>query len=495
MIYDVVVPTTGRESLDVLLAALGAADGPLPARVFVVDDRPAAEAALVVHPPAALRGRIRVLRGRGAGPAAARNVGWRAASAPWISFLDDDVVPAPGWRVDLARDLSDLPDRAAGSQGRIRVPLPRHRRPTDWERNVGGLERARWATADLVYRRAALEDVDGFDERFPRAYREDSDLGLRLIGRGWTIEPGRRRILHPVGTADRWVSVRKQLGNADDALMDALHGRDWRERAGAPRGRFGRHAATTAAGLAALVAAGTGAHRAAAAAAALWAAGTAEFAWARIAPGPRTREELATLLLTSAAIPPSATLARVRGHRRARRIVRTTPEAVLLDRDGTLVRDVPYNGDPALVEPLPGVRAALDRLRARGVRLGIVSNQSGIARGRLTAAQAEAVMARTVELLGPFDDVRWCPHAPEDECACRKPAPGLLLAAARAVGADPRRCALIGDIGADVDAARAAGMRGVLVPTEITRAEEIAAAPETAPSFTVAVERLLEVAR
>ena len=109
--------------------------------------------------------------------------------------------------------------------------------------------------------------------------------------------------------------------------------------------------------------------------------------------------------------------------RASRRIVRTTPEAVLLDRDGTLVRDVPYNGDPALVEPLPGVRAALDRLRARGVRLGIVSNQSGIARGRLTAAQAEAVMARTVELLGPFDDVRWCPHAPEDGCACRKPAP------------------------------------------------------------------------
>jgi len=209
VIYDVVVPTTGRESLDVLLAALGAADGPLPARVFVVDDRPAAGAALVVRPPAALRGRIRVLRGRGAGPAAARNVGWRAASAPWISFLDDDVVPAPGWRVDLARDLSDLPDHAAGSQGRIRVPLPRHRRPTDWERNVSGLERARWATADLVYRRAALEDVDGFDERFPRAYREDSDLGLRLIERGWTIETGRRQILHPVGTADRWVSVRK----------------------------------------------------------------------------------------------------------------------------------------------------------------------------------------------------------------------------------------------------------------------------------------------
>jgi HAD superfamily hydrolase (TIGR01662 family) len=164
---------------------------------------------------------------------------------------------------------------------------------------------------------------------------------------------------------------------------------------------------------------------------------------------------------------------------------------VLLDRDGTLVRDVPYNGDPARVEPLPGVRGALDRLRARGIPLAIVSNQSGIARGRLTGAQAEAVMARVTELLGPFDDVRWCPHAPEDACACRKPAPGLLLAAAGAVGADPRRCVMIGDIGADIEAARAAGMRAVLVPTDVTRAEEIAAARETAPTFADAVDLLL----
>jgi HAD superfamily hydrolase (TIGR01662 family) len=208
------------------------------------------------------------------------------------------------------------------------------------------------------------------------------------------------------------------------------------------------------------------------------------------------------MLLTSAAIPPVATLARLRGMRRARKLaadpagapVPAAPRAVLLDRDGTLVRDVPYNGDPALVDPLPGVREALERLRAHGIRLAVVSNQSGIARGRLTAAQAEAVMARADELLGPFDDVRWCPHGPEEGCACRKPAPGLLLAAAAALEVDPSRCAMIGDIGADVDAARAAGMRGVLVPTDVTRPEEVAAAPEAAPTFAAAVDLLLRVA-
>jgi HAD superfamily hydrolase (TIGR01662 family) len=481
--YDVVVPTCGRASLGALLDALAAAGGPQPERVLVVDDRPAGA-------PDLTAAGAEILRSGGRGPAAARNAGWRAASAPWVAFLDDDVMLPPGWCRHLAADLGDLPERVAGSQGRIRVPLPRDRSPTDWERNVAGLERARWATADLAYRRAALEAVGGFDERFPRAYREDSDLGLRLAARGWAIAGGHRTVLHPVGRADRWVSVRRQAGNADDALMTALHGRDWRERAGAPPGRFARHATVTAAGLLALGAASAGARRLAMAAGALWAAGTAEFAWARIAAGPRTRGEVGTMLATSAAIPPAATLARLRGIRRARRLT-AAPGAVLLDRDGTLVRDVPYNGDPARVEPLPGVRGALDRLRARGIPLAIVSNQSGIARGRLTGAQAEAVMARVTELLGPFDDVRWCPHAPEDACACRKPAPGLLLAAAGAVGADPRRCVMIGDIGADIEAARAAGMRAVLVPTDVTRAEEIAAARETAPTFADAVDLLL----
>ena len=68
----------------------------------------------------------------------------------------------------------------AATQGRFEVPLPGDRRPTDWERSTGGPGAARWATADMAYRREALAAVGGFDERFPRAYREDADLALRV---------------------------------------------------------------------------------------------------------------------------------------------------------------------------------------------------------------------------------------------------------------------------------------------------------------------------
>ncbi|HEX5365591.1 MAG TPA: HAD family hydrolase [Acidimicrobiales bacterium] len=166
-------------------------------------------------------------------------------------------------------------------------------------------------------------------------------------------------------------------------------------------------------------------------------------------------------------------------------------DAVLCDRDGTLVADVPYNGDPGRVRPLPGVRRGLARLRAAGVRLAIVSNQSGVARGLLTACQVEEVNARVVDLLGPFDAVLWCGHGPADRCPCRKPEPGLVLAAARATGTPVARCAVVGDIGADVLAARAAGARAVLVPTAVTRPDEVAAAPCVAADFPAAVDLLL----
>ncbi|HET8757721.1 MAG TPA: glycosyltransferase family 2 protein, partial [Solirubrobacteraceae bacterium] len=220
MRYTVVVPTAGRPCLTALLPALAAGDGPLPERVLLVDDRRDRSTPLVEpRHLGPLLARVHVLAGAASGPAAARNRGWRAAETEWIAFLDDDVIPPPGWRAALAADLTGLGHDVAGSQGRIRVPLPRHRRPTDWERNVAGLERARWATADMAYRRDALAAVGGFDERFPHAYREDADLGLRLSAAGWRIVTGGRSVLHPVGVAGRAVSLAKQAGNADDVLM------------------------------------------------------------------------------------------------------------------------------------------------------------------------------------------------------------------------------------------------------------------------------------
>ncbi|MGM1075221.1 D-glycero-alpha-D-manno-heptose-1,7-bisphosphate 7-phosphatase [Streptomyces sp. H28] len=166
--------------------------------------------------------------------------------------------------------------------------------------------------------------------------------------------------------------------------------------------------------------------------------------------------------------------------------------AVLFDRDGTLVHDVPYNGDPARVRPVEGAREAVAALRARGIRTGVVTNQSGIARGLLTVADARAVNRRIDDLLGPFDVWELCPHAPDDGCDCRKPRPGMILRAAGRLGADPADCVVIGDIGADIEAAHRAGAHGILVPTPATRPQETAAAPRVAPGLTAAVRTVLD---
>jgi histidinol-phosphate phosphatase family protein len=124
----------------------------------------------------------------------------------------------------------------------------------------------------------------------------------------------------------------------------------------------------------------------------------------------------------------------------------------------------------------------------------VVTNQSGIGRGRVTRAQVEQVNARVEELLGPFGTWQLCPHAPEAGCDCRKPRPGLVLAAARALGVPAERCVVIGDIGTDVAAAGAAGARAVLVPTPATKPEDVRAAPAVAADLRSAVELALAMA-
>lgn len=167
------------------------------------------------------------------------------------------------------------------------------------------------------------------------------------------------------------------------------------------------------------------------------------------------------------------------------------PLAVLLDRDGTLVLDVPYNGNPALVRPQPGVPRGLERLRRADIATAVVSNQSGIGRGYLTWAQVDEVNTRIDALLGPLGPFLVCPHQQADGCECRKPRPGLVLEAARRLDVAPEACVLIGDIGADLQAAAAAGARAVLVPTPATRPQEVRAAPEVAPTFTAAIDLVL----
>lgn len=344
----VVIPTIGRPSLAATLAAL---DPDLD--VVVADDRPADRApapridvadAVMCElpglgtaprptPGGGARPRIRVVRSGGGGPAAARNAGWRAAETPWIVFLDDDVIPGPGWGRALRADLAELPGEVAGSQGRVEVPLPRDRPLTDAERNTAGLAGAEWITADMAYRRSALERTGGFDERFPRAYREDADLALRMLAAGYRLVKGERVTCHPVRDDGPWASVRRQRGNADDALMRRTHGPAWRAAAGANGGRLRAHALTTGLGALSLLAGAVAAHaegrRAARAARALrgaavaaglgWLTLTAEFAWSRIAPGPRTATEIREMTVTSLLIPPAACAHRLRGEWEVRR--------------------------------------------------------------------------------------------------------------------------------------------------------------------------------
>jgi histidinol-phosphate phosphatase family protein len=493
--FSIVIPTIGRESLYRLLSALEAERGPAPESVIVVDDRQGRAPALELNSVLP----VTVLRSGGRGPAAARNTGWRATTTRWACFVDDDVVPRPGWLAALAADLRGADAAgAAGSQAVIEVPVAEGRPPTDDEKRTLRLADARWITADMAYRRDVLVEVGGFDERFPRAYREDSDIALRITLRDNTIIQGARRSTHPVAKATLMSSVRAQIGNRDNALMRRKHGRRWRDAVGEGRGRMPAHTATTAAAAVAVLGALTGQRRAAGYGAAVWAALTAEFAARRFLSGPRTLPEAGRMVLTSALIPPAAAYHRLCGEWRFRTAQRDPPLAVLLDRDDTIIEDGPYLNDPAGVKPMPGAVDALGRLRERGLLLAVVTNQSGVAKGLITDDQLAAVNARVDAEVGPFDSWQICVHDNDDGCGCRKPAPGMVQAAAQALGVDPARCVMIGDTGGDVNAALSARADAVLVPTKRTLPQEVTEARErarVAETLTDAVEMVLRECR
>ena len=138
-------------------------------------------------------------------------------------------------------------------------------------------------------------------------------------------------------------------------------------------------------------------------------------------------------------------------------------KAVYLDRDGTVIQHVPYLTEPGKVEIVPGGVEALRKLHEAGYLLVVVSNQSLVGRGYGTADDVEAVNARMLELLDAggvtIDCVKYCPHHPDDDCANRKPMPGMLLEAARELGIDLAQSAMIGDAITDVEAGRNAGCR------------------------------------
>jgi D-glycero-D-manno-heptose 1,7-bisphosphate phosphatase len=141
-------------------------------------------------------------------------------------------------------------------------------------------------------------------------------------------------------------------------------------------------------------------------------------------------------------------------------------KALFLDRDGTVIEHVHYLKDPDEVRLVSGCAQALKSARDAGYLLVVISNQSIIGRGTGTHEEVEACNARMEELLSAegveLDSVLYCPHAPEDECACRKPQPGLLVQAAEALIIDLAQSSMIGDNVTDIEAGRNAGCRANL---------------------------------
>jgi histidinol-phosphate phosphatase family domain/HAD-superfamily hydrolase, subfamily IIIA len=175
--------------------------------------------------------------------------------------------------------------------------------------------------------------------------------------------------------------------------------------------------------------------------------------------------------------------------------------AAFLDRDGTIIRDASYVRDPRDVELLPGAADAVRRLNERGIPVIVVTNQSGIARGRLGPEDYERVRARLDALLAEqgarIDATYMCPHYPDitGECDCRKPGLGLYRQAIADHALDPTRSLFTGDRWRDVTPASSLGGMGILLDVESTPVEDQQRATEasaaTAHSLGEAVDRFL----
>jgi glycosyltransferase involved in cell wall biosynthesis len=300
----VVIPTYRRDDLlRRVLAAVIAQRYPGNAfEILVVDDgRSTATQALVAELALRTRGApaLRYLEPPPGtrGPAAARNTGWRATEAPIVAFTDDDTVPSRHW---LAEGERAMRGPHVAVCGRVQVPTPPA--PTDHERNTQGLETAEFVTANAFVRKDALEKVGGFDERFTRAWREDSDLHFMLLERVGTV--GRAPaalVLHPVRPAPWGISLRQQANAAFEALLYKKHRALYRARIrpGPPWLYY-----FTVGGALAAIGGWFAANDAVAIGGALvWLGGTLVFALRRLAGASHTPRHVAEMLVTSAAIP------------------------------------------------------------------------------------------------------------------------------------------------------------------------------------------------
>jgi len=147
----------------------------------------------------------------------------------------------------------------------------------------------------------------------------------------------------------------------------------------------------------------------------------------------------------------------------------TARRFVLIDRDGTINVEKNYLSDPDQLELYPGVGAAIRHLNQCGLGIAVVTNQSGIARGYFNLDRLEQIHNRLYALLeaegAVIDGIYICPHAPEDDCTCRKPLPGMVEQAVADHHFDPARSFMIGDKEVDVELGRGVGATTFLVRT------------------------------
>ncbi len=310
---SVVVPTFRRdETLLRLLAALAAQDLPRERfEIIVVDDAcsestPAAVAAFAAREPGL---RLRLLPGKSEGPATARNLGWRAATAPLIAFIDDDAYPE--WADWLRRGLEAFADPAvAAAVGSVRVPADDP--PTDFQRNVKRLETADFLTCNAFCRREALERVGGFDQAFRVPFREDSDLQFRIEAAGGRIaRVPEAVVIHPAPPGRFAVSLRLQRYSLYNALLYKKHPQRYRAEI-QRRPPFAYYGIIVAA-LGALASLASGRRRGALALALVWLGLEGRFFVRRARGAAHTRRHLLDLLYTSALIPWLSVYWRLRG--------------------------------------------------------------------------------------------------------------------------------------------------------------------------------------
>jgi D-glycero-D-manno-heptose 1,7-bisphosphate phosphatase len=163
------------------------------------------------------------------------------------------------------------------------------------------------------------------------------------------------------------------------------------------------------------------------------------------------------------------------------------PRFVLLDRDGTIIVERHYLSDPQQMELIAGVGCGLRQLSAMGLGLAVITNQSGIGRGFFGETRLALIHGRLCELLAKegvhLQGIYVCPHTPEDDCPCRKPRPGLVELAAKALGFDPPAAFVIGDKPCDIELGRRIGATTFLVRTGY--GAEVAAEAIVNPDYVV----------